>query len=151
MPQSGNNNQIAATISPIIRNTTFNVSLPFSISIQSRSYPFGGIRLLSNNQRVLSQDRLTRRRCVTKIAVLEIKVCNPTIKAPTSLLQPFFKQPINNPHPCINWGIGCRNVLFAMVAIMFCMKGLNLNRRTRLFLNTAENARSAVGNFRYCL
>ncbi len=43
--------------------------------------------------------------------------------------------------------LGCRNVLFAMDAIMFYMKALSLNRLMKLLLKIAENAQVVTGNF----
>jgi hypothetical protein len=46
--------------------------------------------------------------------------------------------------------LGCRNVLFVMDAITFYMKAVNLNRQTKLFLKTVENAQNAAENFHCC-
>jgi hypothetical protein len=43
--------------------------------------------------------------------------------------------------------LGCRSELFAMGAVTFYMKGLNLSRQTKLLFKTLANAQNAVGNF----
>ena len=45
--------------------------------------------------------------------------------------------------------LGCRSELFAMGAVTFYMKGLNLNRQTKLFCKMLANAQNAVGNSPY--
>ena len=43
--------------------------------------------------------------------------------------------------------LGCRNVLFVRDAIIFCMKAVNLDLPTKLFLKTVENVQNATENF----